>query len=365
MESGPDVVVDKALLERIISLHGLVLEDDIVVPSLLDGKARGGGPCRRGSVASRRVEAPAARQRRLQVQKRVARCGRLLCRDSRRCGPVGFLPGLLLRPLSLDLLELAQQLGSLVLVVLFLVLAVILLLLIVVVLPLAVLDCRCFSLSLAVPVGLRRSRRTAEVNLVFVVLAVRIVPVERRSVFYDLAPLGRLLVLLLLRGADGCALDEPSCKRRRALALFGGREPLALPPGGLLCARKLELQVPPCDLACRSLACLPEFELGVPGDVLDRELARPGADVLGLGGLSRGSSSSTDGENTIMSSSVAWLVVTALTAMDRLHSLPTWVDLDGRVEQYRQQCQRVERHCQVLWSVLNRLRAVDMLYGWV
>ena len=100
----------------------------------------------------------------------------------------------------------------------------------------------------------------------------------------------------------------------------------------------------------------------MPGDVLDRELARPGADVLGLGGLSSGSSSSsTSGENTIMSSSVAWLVAIALTALDRLHSLPTWVDLDEPVEQRRQQRQQVERHCQVLWRVLHRLRAVDIL----
>ena len=168
----------------------------------------------------------------MQVHERVASRDRLVAIHRLGLEPFPLDPLLLLGPLPLDLLQLAHQLGRLVLRV---------------VVAVVVVLARSRRLRRARPSARRRRR----------ILVVRVVLVELGRLLEQLAPLRDLLIRVLGqrrrsgRGGSGVGLDLVLARLR----------PLLRP-------RQLEPQITPLDLVRRALVLGAELELGVAGDCL-------------------------------------------------------------------------------------------------
>ena len=111
MKLCPQQVVDETVLGLVLLIHGLVLENMVVVPPLLDGE---------GTLLVR-VDALWRTESSSQIQQWVCRSYLLLAVRHSRLLSLAFLSLFLGCSFAFDLLEFSQKLSSIILVVVFII----------------------------------------------------------------------------------------------------------------------------------------------------------------------------------------------------------------------------------------------------
>ena len=297
----------------------MVLEDQVVVPPALDAEAAGRArPGIRGAAPLLLTEGGS------EVQERVAHRNLLLARGALDGRGRGLEPGLLLGSLALDLLELAQELSRVVLVVVVrgrgrVVVATVIV---------GAFRWRVGAVRAIAEVSpggrgsagaLTRKRRAKRgvprpmldsldrlaLSLVLlrlanfvpvVVVIVVVVPIERDGLLEHLPSLAALLVIVLAPFDRPHLLTRQDQRRERRqalrLALLVERRPLS--------DEQLRPQVDPGEVARGRLTGLAELELGMGGEILVGELAGTAFDLsalsrIWLGSARRGSAVSVTG----------------------------------------------------------------------